>query len=52
MRFGRQQLPNLYKLMDLFTVCDRYFSDYAGNSFPTTRLRSARTLSGPIEIPV
>jgi len=34
MRFGRQQLPNLYKLMDLFTVCDRYFSDYAGNSFP------------------
>jgi phospholipase C len=33
-RFGRPQLPNLYKLMDAFTVCDRYFSDFAGNSFP------------------
>jgi phospholipase C len=33
-RFGRQQVPNLYKLMDAFTVCDRYFADYAGNSFP------------------
>jgi phospholipase C len=33
-RFNRQQVPNLYKLMDAVTVCDRYFSDYAGNSFP------------------
>lgn len=34
LRFGRQQIPHLYKLMDAFTVCDRYFSDFAGNSFP------------------
>ena len=33
-RFGRPQLPNLYRPMDAFAVCDRYFSDYAGNSFP------------------
>jgi phospholipase C len=33
-RFGRTQLPNLYRLMDGFTICDRYFSDFAGNSFP------------------
>jgi len=32
--YGRAQLPNLYKWMDAFTVCDRYFSDFAGNSFP------------------
>jgi hypothetical protein len=33
-RFSEAQLPNLYKLMNEFTVCDNYFSDYAGNSFP------------------
>ena len=33
-RYGRAQLPNLYRWMDAFTVCDRYFSDFAGNSFP------------------
>jgi phospholipase C len=33
-RYGRAQLPNLYRFMDAFTVCDRYFSDFAGNSFP------------------
>mgnify|MGYP001791416818 CR=1 FL=1 len=33
-RYSRATLPNLYKLMDAFTVCDRYFSDFAGNSFP------------------
>jgi phospholipase C len=33
-RYGRAQLPTIYSLMDTFTVCDRYFSDYAGNSFP------------------
>jgi phospholipase C len=27
-------MPNIYKLMNAFTVCDNYFSDYAGNSFP------------------
>jgi len=33
-RFSTAQLPNLYALMKEFTVCDNYFSDYAGNSFP------------------
>jgi phospholipase C len=33
-RYGRAQLPNLHRWMDAFTVCDRYFSDFAGNSFP------------------
>jgi phospholipase C len=33
-RFSAVQLPNLYKLMNEFTVCDNYFSDFAGNSFP------------------
>jgi phospholipase C len=33
-RYSRKQLANSYKLMDAFTVCDRYFSDFAGNSFP------------------
>jgi phospholipase C len=33
-RYGRAQLPNLYRWMDAFTVCDRYYSDFAGNSFP------------------
>lgn len=33
-RYGRSQLPNLYRLMDAFSICDRYFSDFAGNSFP------------------
>jgi phospholipase C len=33
-RFSAAELPNLYKLMNEFTVCDNYFSDYAGNSFP------------------
>ncbi len=33
-RYGRAQLPNLYRWMEAFTVCDRYFSDFAGNSFP------------------
>ncbi len=33
-RYGRRQLPHLYRLMDSFTVCDRYFSDFAGNSYP------------------
>lgn len=33
-RFSAAQLPNLYKLMNEFTVCDNYFSDFAGNSFP------------------
>jgi phospholipase C len=33
-RYGRAQLPVIHSLMDNFTVCDRYFSDYAGNSFP------------------
>jgi phospholipase C len=27
-------LPNIYKLMNAFTICHNYFSDYAGNSFP------------------
>ena len=34
LRFSRPQIPHLYKLMDMFTVCDRYYSDFAGNSFP------------------
>jgi phospholipase C len=33
-RYGRAQLPNLYRLLDAFTVCDHYFTDFAGNSFP------------------
>ena len=33
-RFNAAMMPNLYKLMSAFTVCDHYFSDYAGNSFP------------------
>jgi phospholipase C len=33
-RFSAAQLPNLYQLMNEFTVCDNYFSDFAGNSFP------------------
>jgi len=33
-RYGRSQLPRLYGLMDSFTVCDRYFTDFAGSSFP------------------
>ncbi len=33
-RYGPSQLPHLYGLMDAFTVCDSYFSDFAGNSFP------------------
>jgi phospholipase C len=33
-RFNAAMLPNLYQLMNEFTVCDNYFSDYAGNSFP------------------
>jgi phospholipase C len=33
-RYGATQLPALYGLMRRFTVCDNYFSDYAGNSFP------------------
>jgi len=33
-RFNAAMMPNLYKLMNAFTVCDNYFSDYAGNSFP------------------
>ena len=33
-RFSAAELPNLYKLMNEFTVCDNYYSDYAGNSFP------------------
>lgn len=33
-RYGRAHLPALSGLMDAYTACDRYFSDYAGNSFP------------------
>ena len=33
-RYSAAQLPQLYKLMTTFTVCDNYFSDYTGNSFP------------------
>ena len=33
-RFTRTQLPNLMALMDQYTICDNYFTDYAGNSFP------------------
>jgi phospholipase C len=33
-RFSAAQLPNLSALMNEFTVCDHYFSDFAGNSFP------------------
>ena len=33
-RYSGAQLPNLRRWMDAFTVCDRYFSDFAGNSFP------------------
>jgi phospholipase C len=33
-RFNAAMMPKLYKLMNAFTVCDNYFSDYAGNSFP------------------
>jgi phospholipase C len=33
-RFTRSQLPNLMALMDQYCLCDNYFSDYAGNSFP------------------
>lgn len=32
-RYSARQLPALYQLMTTFTVCDNYFSDYAGNSF-------------------
>jgi phospholipase C len=33
-RYSAGQVPNLSLLMKSFTVCDNYFSDYAGNSFP------------------
>jgi phospholipase C len=33
-RYSAAQLPNLYGLMNEFTVCDNYFTDFAGNSFP------------------
>jgi len=33
-RYGPAQLPRLYELMETFAVCDTYFSDFAGNSFP------------------
>jgi len=33
-RYSGAQLPNLRRWMNAFTVCDRYFSDFAGNSFP------------------
>jgi phospholipase C len=33
-RYGRSQLPRIHHLMETFTVCDAYFSDFAGNSFP------------------
>jgi phospholipase C len=33
-RYGRSQLPRINHLMETFTVCDAYFSDFAGNSFP------------------
>jgi|ERR1700674_1846031 len=33
-RYGRAQLPVIYRLMDTFATCDRYFSDVAANSFP------------------
>jgi phospholipase C len=33
-RYGRAQLPRFYQLMDSFALCDAYFSDFAGNSFP------------------
>jgi phospholipase C len=33
-RYSAAQIPNLSVLMNAFTVCDNYFSDYAGNSFP------------------
>jgi phospholipase C len=33
-RYSATQLPNLALLMNNFTVCDNYYSDYAGNSFP------------------
>src|SRR6267378_880048 len=33
-RYSAAELPNLYLLMKGFTVCDNYFSDYTGNSFP------------------
>ena len=33
-RYGRVQLPVIYRLMDNFATCDRYFSDVAANSFP------------------
>ena len=33
-RFTRTQLPHLMALMDQYCVCDNYFTDYAGNSFP------------------
>ena len=33
-RYSASQVPNLNLLMKTFTVCDNYFSDYAGNSFP------------------
>jgi phospholipase C len=33
-RLTRSQVPNLMALMDQYCVCDNYFSDFAGNSFP------------------
>ena len=33
-RYDAAAAPNLNVLMKTFTVCDNYFSDYAGNSFP------------------
>ena len=33
-RYSASQIPNLSMLMSSFTVCNNYFSDYAGNSFP------------------
>jgi phospholipase C len=33
-RYGPRQLPRLYGLMGAFALCDAYFSDFAGNSFP------------------
>jgi phospholipase C len=33
-RYSASQLPAMYSLMRSFTICDNYFSDYAGQSFP------------------
>ena len=50
-RYTRAQLPGLYKLMDAYTVCDRYFADVATNSFPNHAFAIGADAEGAIANP-